>query len=231
MSYLNIRTLNSDKHFFIAAYIHRYSIDVLFLVDTRISNPDQSKYTLRTCLGKGYTILHTAPINHSPGGQTIIIAPSWSGAFQSLWSDPSDLGCLTEVTLRSGAQNVKLYGAYWPCNNPAAHSFETTLTTRIPASTHYSDWRSYFEYNLLARLHHDQGLDCAWTLGGDFNCSLTRTIAIPEPTTLAEWTHLLNFQTPTSTHDDWRAAPTFVSTLGQSRIDHVFYGGRGSECL
>ena len=54
---------------------------------------------------------------------------------------------------------------------------------------------------------------------------------MPEPTTLAEWTHLLNFQNPTSPHDDWRAAPTFVCTLGQSRIDHAFYGGRGCECL
>ena len=208
-----------------------YQIDVLFLIDTRITNEDQSKHTLRACLGHGYTILHTPPITHSPGGQTIIVAPSWSGAFQSFWSDPSELGCLTEVTLRSGLQNVKLFGAYWPCSNTAPHSFETTLTAKLPPSTHYTDWRSYFEYHLLGRLHHDQGVDCAWTLGGDFNCSLRKRIGMPEPTTLGEWTHLMNLQTPTSPSECWRNAPTYVSTLGQSRIDHTFYGGRGCECL
>jgi hypothetical protein len=172
VSFLNIRTLNSDKHFFIAAFIHHYQIDVLFLIDTRVENIEQSKYTLRTCLGSGFTILHSPPVKRSPGGQAIIIAPTWSGAFQSFWNDPTELGLLTEVTLRSGLQNVKLFGAYWPCSNPAPHSFETTLTNRLPPSTHYSNWREYFEHHLLARLHHDQGVDCAWTLGGDFNCSL-----------------------------------------------------------
>ena len=112
VAYLNIRTLTPDKHFFISAFIYRYRIDVLFLTDTRVANTDCSKHMLRTCLGKDYTILHSPPIAHSPGGQTIIIAPSWSGAFQTLWCDPSTLGLLTEVTLRSGQQNVKLFGAY-----------------------------------------------------------------------------------------------------------------------
>ena len=39
---------------------------------------------------------------------------------------------------------------------------------------------------LLDRLHHDQASDSAWTLGGDFNCSLSKPLAMPEPTTLAE---------------------------------------------
>jgi hypothetical protein len=231
VAYLNIRTLTPDKHFFIAAFLFKYQIDVLFLIDTRTSNVEQSKHMLRSCLGSGYTILHSSPITHSPGGQVIIIAPIWSGAFQSFWQDPTELGCLTEVTLRSGLQNVKLYGAYWPCANPAPHSYETTLTTRMPQSTHYSDWQSFFEYQLLGRLHRDQGADCAWTLGGDFNCSIRRKLTMTETTTLGEWTHLLNLRTPQDASDDWRQAPTYVSTLGLSRIDHVFYGGKGCECL
>jgi len=142
VAYLNIRTLIPEKHFFIAAFIHRYQLDVLFLIDTRTHNIEQSKHMLRSCLGQSYSILHSSPIKQSPGGQTIIIAPSWSGAFQAFWQDPSGLGCLTEVTLRCGMQNVKLYGAYWPCANSAPHSFETTLTSQLPQSTHYSDWRS-----------------------------------------------------------------------------------------
>jgi hypothetical protein len=155
VAYLNIRTLTTDKHFFLSALIVRYRLDVLILTDTRVSNVDQSKYTLRACLGKGYTILHSPPILRSPGGQTIIIAPSWSGAYQSMWNDPTGLGFLTEITLRSGQQNVKLFGTYWPCANPAEHSFETTLTSQLPRSAHYTDWRSFFEYTLLERLHHD----------------------------------------------------------------------------
>ena len=111
----------------------------------------------------------------------------------------------------------------------APHLYETTLTVQIPTSTHYSDWRSFFEYHLLGRLHHDQGADCAWTLGGDFNCSLQRKLAMPDPTTLGDWTHLLNLRSPHSS-DNWRQASTYVSTLGVSRIDHVFYGGKGCEC-
>jgi hypothetical protein len=141
---------------------------------------------LRSNLGKSFTILHTAPVKSSPGGQTIIIAPSWSGAFQSFWSDPSELGCLTEVTLRSGLQNVKLYGAYWPYANTASHSFEITLNAKLPPSAHYSDWRTYFEHQIVDRMLRDQGVDCAWTLGGDFNCTLKRRIHISEPTTLEE---------------------------------------------
>jgi len=76
VGYLNIRTLNVEKHFFIAAFMFHYQIDVLFLIDTRVTNEEQSKHTLRACLGHGYTILHTPPIKHSPGGQTIIVAPS-----------------------------------------------------------------------------------------------------------------------------------------------------------
>ena len=186
---------------------------------------------LRPCLGKGYTILHSTPIKHSPGGQCVIIAPSWSGAFQSFWQDPSELGCLTEVTLRSGLQNVKLYGAYWPCTNPAQHSFETTLTAKMPPSTHYSDWRSFFEYHMMARLHRDQGSDCAWTLGGDFNHSIKQKVMMPEPMTLEEWARVLNFRCPSDPEGHWRQSPTYVSTLGLSRIDHAFYGGKGCECL
>ena len=76
VGYLNIRTLNVEKHFFIAAFMFHYQIDVLFLIDTRITNEDQSKHTLRACLGHGYTILYTPPIKQSPSGQTIIVAPS-----------------------------------------------------------------------------------------------------------------------------------------------------------
>jgi len=54
---------------------------------------------------------------------------------------------------------------------------------------------------------------------------------MPEPTTLGEWAHLLNLRTSQDTTDCWRQAPTYVSTLGLSRIDHVFYGGKGCECL
>ena len=62
VAYLNIRTLTSDKHFFLSAFMFRYRIDVLFLTDTRISNAECSKHTLRSCLGTGYTILHTPPV-------------------------------------------------------------------------------------------------------------------------------------------------------------------------
>ena len=144
-----------------------------------------------------------------------------------MWSDPTGLGLLTEVTLRSGRQNVKLFGAYWPCPNTAEHSFESTLSSRIKHSPHYTDWRSYFEHMLLDRLHHDQDVDSAWTLGGDFNCSLSKSLAMPEPTTLLEWTHSLGLSSPPSSSNQWETQPTYVHTTGQSRIDHAFFGGKG----
>jgi len=230
VAYINIRSLNPTKHLFITAFIQHYCIDVLFLTDTRISNLEASKYTLKTSLGWGYTILHTPPIQDSPGGQAIIIAPSWSGAYQSFWTDETDMGLLTEVTLRSGAQNVKLYGTYWPCANEAQHSYESTLTRKLPTSPNYTDWRSYLEYHLLQRLTHGEGHDCAWSLGGDFNCTLTKTLQFPEPTTLAEWAHLIGLNTPPSSRE-WSNSPTFIGAQGQSRIDHVFSGGRACQCL
>ena len=106
------------------------------------------------------------------------------------------MGLLTEITLRSGPQNVKLFGTYWPCANDADHSFETVLTTKLPPSANYTDWRSYFEYHILQRTTHGDGHDCAWTLGGDFNCTLNKVIPLPEPASLADWTHLIGFRSP-----------------------------------
>ena len=231
VAYLNIRTLNTDKHLFITAFIHKYQIDVLFLIDTRVANVEHSKYMLKACLGTGYTVLHSPSIAGSPGGQAIIISPTWAGAYQSLWCDPTGLGFLTEVTLRSGLQDVKLYGTYWPCPNSADHSFQTVLSSRIPPSPHYTDWISFFESTLLARLHHGHGIDGVWTLGGDFNIPLNKMLATADPATLGEWSFLHGLTSPSSTTPNWSSAPTFVSTQGQSRIDHVFYGGQGCECL
>ena len=120
-----------------------------------------------------------------------------------MWSDPTGLGLLTKITIRSGQQNVKLFGEYWPCANSAEHSFETILSARIQPSPHYTDWRSYFEHMLLDRLHHDQASDSAWTLGGDFNCSLSKPLAMPEPSTLAEWTHSLGLTSPLCPSNHW----------------------------
>ena len=84
---------------------------------------------------------------------------------------------------------------------------------------------------LLDRLHHDQDVDSAWTIGGDFNCSLSKSLAMPEPTTLLEWTHSLGLSSPPSSSNQWETQPTYVHTTGLSRIDHAFFGGKGCECL
>jgi hypothetical protein len=42
---------------------------------------------------------------------------------------------------------------------------------------------------------------------------------------------MLDLQTPGCTSDPWRNAPSYVSSLGLSRIDHAFFGGKGCECV
>ena len=120
---------------------------------------------------------------------------------------------------------------YLVSTDPAQTQRLTHLKQRSPPSYHHQPITQIGDLILNITYFEDYRVDCAWTLDGDFNCSLRKQIGMPEPTTLGEWTHLLNLQTPPSPSECWRTAPTYVSTLGQSRIDHTFYGGKGCECL
>jgi hypothetical protein len=121
--------------------MHHYKIDVLFLLDSQVTNKQAITYSLRQHLPSGSTILHSpfSDNDAKAGGQTIIIAPTWSGALTHVWHDPTHLGLLSEVSLLSGTQQIKLYGTYWPYHNDSKHSLETAVKKKLILTEHIQD--------------------------------------------------------------------------------------------
>ena len=131
--------------------MHYHRIDVLFLLDSQVTNQHAITYSLRQHLPPCSTIIHS-PYNGEvsrAGGQTILIAPTWSGAFRGAWHDPTNLGLLSEITLYSGTQPLKLFGTYWPYHNDSTHSLETAVKKKLIITEHIRNWKTYLESQLL----------------------------------------------------------------------------------
>jgi hypothetical protein len=82
VGYLNIRKLATTKSMFIASFMYHYKIDVLFLLDSQVTHPHAITHSLRQHLPACSTILNSPFLENESkaGGQTIIIAATWSGS-------------------------------------------------------------------------------------------------------------------------------------------------------
>ena len=131
---LNVNSISSPKLVSILAFILFMKIDVMVLIDTRHRDCSVKGYNtqIKDLLGSQSRCVHSPIAPHSTkkgfkssvGGQMIIISHTWAGALIDHFSDPSNLGLVSGITLSTGAGSLLIMGNYWP--------FPPNKTNNIP---------------------------------------------------------------------------------------------------
>ena len=124
---LNTNGLSAPKLTELLWYMRLESLDVFFLLDTRVTQR-AGKFLgrqARSFLGPGSVALVSparpahgnATLNRQSlvGGQLLLIGPRWGCALKSSHKDPTGLGVLTEAVLGCAGGDILLLGTYFPC--------------------------------------------------------------------------------------------------------------------
>ena len=118
---LNINELKADKVKFIAWYVRRHIIDVLFLQDTQLTvqTAHWRKAELKQELGEDCYITSSAReeshLYTSIGGQMVIIMPKWAPDIANVdTTDASSMGVVMAVYLKTKIGTLMIISTYWP---------------------------------------------------------------------------------------------------------------------
>ena len=121
---LNVNTISHSKLPNILSFIKLNDIDVMICTDTRHATSSCKFYTnqIKKLLGKQTRVLHSATAAHenkkaqakAVGGQIIILTKKWSKSLISHFSDPSQLGIVSGLYLKTGLGQLLIMGSYWP---------------------------------------------------------------------------------------------------------------------
>ena len=116
----NINGLNTIKFTAVCWLFAALKIDVLVLTDTRQLTTESSFFTRQASklLPAGTQVRHSSLSPHQKGhrigGQLILISNKWSDSIINFWSDDSNFGLVTTLTLRCAQQDLMIIGSYWP---------------------------------------------------------------------------------------------------------------------
>ena len=123
---LNTNSLTDSKYIAILALTQHLAIDVFILTDTRHLDSSTRFLTsqAKLLLGPHTKVLHSptqslrvgkkAKTTPNVGGQIIIVTSKWAGAVSHHYSDPTNLGLVSSVTLSTGSGKLLIFGTYWP---------------------------------------------------------------------------------------------------------------------
>ena len=133
---LNVNGLTDLKIASIVWWFRTHAIDVLFLIDARVSEKSGVWYgeTFKERLGVG-TWTGSSPYVRAggveAGGQFIIVGPTWGGAVRGFECDRSGLGVATKLQLVTGGRTVLLMGTYWPWHQERRRNESCALEVRM----------------------------------------------------------------------------------------------------
>ena len=120
---LNVNTLSEDKLRDIIILMATFAIDVALLIDTRAPY-DRSKALQKialSLLGQSSCVFISPASSTAKtpvGGQMILINKKWGTPNPILWTDKSNLGLVTSITLIAGSVRLSIFATYWPRPEP-----------------------------------------------------------------------------------------------------------------
>jgi hypothetical protein len=230
---LNTNSLTDSKYIAILALTQHLAIDVFILTDTRHLDSSTRFLTsqAKLLLGPHTKVLHSpaqslrvgkkAKSTPNVGGQIIIVTAKWAGAVSHHYSDPTNLGLVSSVTLSTGSGKLLIFGTYWPY--PSDSSTSNGLWNKTSAYLARNKIRKTprdFIQDILCRKSekhlgvspHNLSVVC-----GDFNHSWNSTTFQLQP-----WAHSNHWASPSQDHVALSPLPviTYTKGLTQSWIDH-----------
>ena len=133
---LNVNGMRSDKIGSIVWFMRRNEVDVMILVDARLTAKEGTwtGEAFRELLGIG-TWSGCTPYVRSggleAGGQLIVVGPKWGGAVTGFEGDRSGLGVATQVRLATGGKELVIMGTYWPWHSGSRDGDSRALEHRV----------------------------------------------------------------------------------------------------
>jgi hypothetical protein len=119
VGYLNVNRLEDHNFDYILWFYEDKKLDVLFLIDTRLTVLGSlfSNSKIKERLGNDILVLQSKT-RPDPGssGQLAIVRPHLRKHLVREETDPANLGVLFALTFRHGNRRLSLISVYWPCD-------------------------------------------------------------------------------------------------------------------
>lgn len=125
VAYLNVNGLKESNLLIICAFMLDFAIDVLFLIDVRLSVANAAMFgrILQAGLGVGSKVQCTtqdpgmwiqSDRHGEAGGIMSVVGTRWGEVAGTLHGDPSGLGVAAQLILHGGQGDILLVATYWP---------------------------------------------------------------------------------------------------------------------
>ena len=193
VGYLNVNLLEDHNFDYILWFYESKRLDVLFLIDTRLTvlGGQYANAKIKERLGNDILILQskTRPIPGS-GGQLAIVRPHLRKHLVNEETDPANLGVLFALTFAHGLRKLVLASVYWPCETQGPASLRTRLAEYMTATDRPGSITNYCRQlveNVLDRTMEDP-LNTV-IVGGDWNANWLDSVASPRRShsAIAHW--------------------------------------------
>ena len=175
---LNINGLKADKVKYIAWYVRRHSIDVLFLQDTQLTvqTAHWRKAELKQELGENCYITSSAreesQLYTNIGGQMVIVMPQWAPDIANVdTTDASSMGVVMAVYLKTKIGTLMILSTYWPYDSdPEGNGLAAGLTRWMVKCNRSGSAKDYIQDRIHKLILNQQSNSSNSTIVcGDFN--------------------------------------------------------------
>ena len=193
VGYLNVNGLLEKKVYYILWFYNHQELDVLFLIDTRLSVESgfHMKGAMHERLGNEFLILQSATrVVPGYGGQLAIIRPHLKRHFITEETDLAKLGVLFALTFRHGLRTLTIASVYWPNNHTGPESVWTRLREYMTSCNQPGSVTAYctrLVQNVVDRTMTEPSNTCV--VGGDWNVNWqdSRQHERQSHTSIAHW--------------------------------------------
>jgi endonuclease/exonuclease/phosphatase family metal-dependent hydrolase len=167
-----------DKVKYIAWYVRRHNIDVLFLQDTQLTTQTAHwrKAELKQELGEDCYITSSAreesQLYTSIGGQMVIVMPRWAPDIANVdTTDASSMGVVMAVYLKTKIGTLMIISTYWPYDSdPAGNGLAAGLTRWMEKCNRSGSAMDYIQDRIHRLILNQQANSSNATIVcGDFN--------------------------------------------------------------
>jgi hypothetical protein len=137
VAYLNMDSYEDYNLEYILWFYEFHKIDVLFLIDVRLTVEGGffANQKVKERLGNDFLVVHSAKrAVPGTGGQMAIIRPHLKKHYISEETDPANLGVVFALDFRHDKQILTLASVYWPNDNRGPESLWSRMTHYMKAN-------------------------------------------------------------------------------------------------
>ena len=180
----NVNRLTDPKLLAICGAFVQNKLDILVLIDTRTPKALKPYYTnqFKNALSQDCRVIYN-PAEYftqkgSPrelvGGTITIVGRRWAKHITDVWTDPTECGVVSSVTLRGPTRSLTVIATYWPAQKKASKGIFSlwykvqTYLLKVKSRLSPMDFiRELIDQRMLKALQREEATTV--TLVGDFN--------------------------------------------------------------